>query len=73
MYNEKQKTEMQKQLDDLRKCSGDCLHCNQLSMHFAEVGRCIYYVAECGKCPNFSGSETLKNLKTDCIDFLEFE
>lgn len=73
MYTENEKQKMQKALEFVKGCSGDCINCKYMQMHFCEVGRNIYYVVECGKVPNFSGCELVKNLKTSCIEFLEFE
>ena len=61
-----------KALKRLEKCSGDCKNCMHCKLEISQ--NALYYAFYCDIVPELSPiSNTMKNLKSELIDALNFE
>ena len=65
-------------LKRLKKCDGDCKHCEKCHIYFSDSkdGRTRYYAFGCDLLPltEFSSiSNTMRDLKSEAIEIIEFE
>ena len=76
MYTKKEISRLNAALNRVRKCSGDCKHCEKCHFYSAESGRFIYYAFGCDLLPTdmFSHiAESTSELKNKALEVLEFE
>ena len=76
-YTKTEKKQLQAALNKIKKCNGDCKHCEKCHFYSKQINeRLIVYAFGCDYMPEkfFDViSERMKTLKTECIEILEFE
>ena len=76
-YTKTEKKQLQAALNKIKKCNGDCKHCEKCHFYSKQINeRFIAYAFGCDNMPEkfFDViSESMKALKAECIETLEFE
>ena len=74
MYSEKERKQLEKELNIIKKCSGKCKECKYLHYYSITTERSVIYAWGCDRIKEATYlSNTVSNLKVECLDFLQFE
>lgn len=74
MYTKKEIAKLQAALNRVRKCNGDCKHCEKCHVYTSK--NCICYAFGCDLLPTDMFdmiSDRLADMKKQAIEILEFE
>lgn len=76
MYTEKERKELEKALDQLHKCGGDCKHCEKCHIYTASDPHALVFATGCDLLPlDLFGAiaNYPSELHREAIDILIFE